>query len=64
MPGSQVFLEVVGPLGLEVAVFTLKVGAPLTLVLLVPLDIFLVFIAFVTDATQELWWQKYLFKKY
>lgn len=51
MLGSQVFLEVVGPLGLEVAVFTLKVGAPLTLVLLVPLETFLVFIAFVADAT-------------
>lgn len=54
MSGSQVFLEGVGPLGLEVAVFTLKVEAPLTLVLLVPLETFLVFIAFVADVTQEL----------
>lgn len=28
MSGSQVFLEVVDPLGLEVTVFTLEVGAP------------------------------------
>lgn len=48
------FLEGVGPLGLEVAVFARKVEAPFTLVLLVSLETFLVFITFVADVAQEL----------
>lgn len=54
MFSSQVFLEVVSPLGPERAVVTREAEARLTLILLVSLKSFLVFVAFVAVVTQEL----------